>query len=225
MTLCYVRSGSKAWFEQIADHVNSTDEHPRLFSDRFLRNLEATGHLSVKRDDRMNVLQWIVNDPAVVETNSGRWVMTGFRSEKLATLHKKIDYEEIYVDDCAPIIQFNFFPKEEIFELAQHMEDSGHPLKVIPDASMRLLSAIPKLSKVRDAIPQFQLITSRNEFWDHTYAQWDECEDLSVHKAGAYKLKRPGTVYMYRSPRDCEDGKIRITDARVGKYLAALDES
>ena len=74
--LCYVRSGSIQWFEQIVDQIAlDSNEAPRILTDRFLRNLEVTGHISVERNERLQAIGWKINQTSIVGLHNGNWIL------------------------------------------------------------------------------------------------------------------------------------------------------
>ena len=223
--LGYARMGTASSFEQVSLQVDPS----QLFVDRFLRALEALGHIEVARDPwTLAPLEWEIVPPALVELVSGSFCAAGHRGLRLeraleATVtHAGGHLERTPMAAAPTLLRVMGVSRESAIGIAAELSEStGFTIQVIPEASLRLASVLPAFSGLIGQLSRQPMIGYRSaKRWDADVARWYPVEDASV--PGAYQLTSGATVYCLREPTDIDEGTMRRADARVVKHAEAL---
>ena len=86
----------------------------------------------------------------------------------------------------------------------------------------QLVSRLPKLSEARLGLPITTTLSARSyERWDPFTARFETATDASA--VGAFRLNGHTREYVYRQPEHLGTMRATLGDARIVKYLAALD--
>lgn len=212
--LNHVGTGSFGTFERIAAQVEGSG----LFADSFIRRLEVTGHLDVKRDCNFQVTEWAVNTCTLVPTGAGRYVLIGSRSSAL------LDY-------LAELFGRGTVVTTGVDAEVARVEVIGDlPIAALAEAGVTVLEnspagaiaeALPPLSEVGRSLKRVIVPTYRSAvFWDTTSASWHPTESLA--RVGAYRLKDFGSTYSIRTGDDIESGTIGLGNAQIVKHIANM---
>jgi hypothetical protein len=224
--VCHVGRGKVTALDRIASQMEATD----LFGDAFGRRLESLGHIEIYRSPTLLATSaFEVVDPYVCGLPGGSAVLAGFRSEHLLVtmedlvheLHGKVVTEGI--PSAPPLLRVTELGDADLHLVAACMaEVLAKPMRFIPNAAVQLASVLPALSAARDGLPATSMISARTiESWDPITARFVSADDASA--PGAFRLTGFKRTYIHRSPADLGSMRATLGDARIVKYLAALD--
>jgi hypothetical protein len=224
--VCHVGSGSDSAFDRITSQMEATD----LFGDAFARRLEVLGHIEIERSPTtLRALAWQVNDPMIVGLASGALTIVGFRSERaLVAIEDGVWAAGGALDlkakeGAPPILTITGLDQEEAYRLARSIgAATSRPARFIPDAATRLAAQLPPLSQVRKDLPTTSTLSALSyEAWNPVTARFESASDTA--SPGAFRLNGHTRTYVYRRAQDLGAMRALLGDARVVKYLAALD--
>jgi len=224
--VCHVGSGPISALDRITDQMEGSD----LFGDAFARRLEVLGHLEIERGlSSLLGRSWQVNDPVVVGLPSGDVTIIGFRNERtMVAIEDELWSAGGTLDVHAglrspPAVRAGGLGPEGWERLASVIEaHSGRRARFVPDAATRLATALRPLSAVRQGLPTSATLAARSyEAWDPRTARFFSVGDAGG--VGAFRLNSHVRAYVYRTETDLGAMRATLGDARIVKYLAALD--
>mgnify|MGYP001249421829 CR=1 FL=1 len=225
--LCFALQGSAGGLERTAAQV----EPGRLFGNQFERALSALGHLELERDQiTMQVTRWQVTPPTLTLGTKGAYFLTGFRSRRmLDELKRGVESRGGTVNripqggpgPCVMLIKG--LDEEAARAVATQLPGSpGHRVVVQPEAGRALAMVLPPLSEVANNLKRIPLTLAKKiEVWNPTVARFEPVDSLNT--PGYYRLYSPLVRYVIRTPEDIENNEMRVADAHVLKYVAALE--
>ena len=224
--VCHVGSGSISALERITSQMEATD----LFGDSFERKLEVSGHVEIRRSmTTLAGVAWRTNNPTIIGLASGDSVLVGFRSDGLSVALEDEVWKaggDLKVNDqvnAPPILRVIGLDLEGTRRLANAIEAAtGRSTRFIPNAAKRLGSQLPKLSSARQGLPTTTTLSAMSyERWDPVSARFESVTDASA--PGGFRLSGHTREYVYRQPEHLGTLRAILGDARIVKYLAALD--
>jgi hypothetical protein len=224
--LCHVGSGSFSALDRITSQMEATD----LFGDAFARRLEVLGHIELERNPRtLTGVSWQVNNPVVIGLSSDDVAIIGFRNEReLVAIEDEVwsaggEFIRTELSSGPPIFQVAGLDHEGVLRLTKSIGvATDRPTRFIPDAALRLASLLPTLSQARRGLPASYTVSARSyELWDPITARFVSTTDAAA--PGAFRLNGHARTYVYRRSEDLGAMRGVLGDARIVKYLAALD--
>lgn len=227
--LVHLGGGAAASLDRVASQVDPS----ALAVDSFRRGLEVLGHIDIVRDERLDVAVWAVGPPCVLEASdgsfflSGAWSYAGRSALETAVEDQGGKYTYIENHRQGPTTWFiEDLTIEQIDGVIAAMDwsgllPSGMAPGIVPRAASAVLSALPPLGSVADALHRVPMPGARRtERFDVTSATWEP-----VHTAGspgAYRLESSfRTVYIFRSESDLDQHAGTIGTAQLVKHLEA----
>ena len=224
--LSHLGSGRSTTLGRVASQM----EAGSVFNDVFGRHLAILGHIEVDRDPTtLATMSWRMNNPTLIEVGSGVWHLVGFRSEQLLVALEDAAYDhglDVSVDDAdsaPPTVRVETSDREVVEAIAQAIAVTGRgQTRIVQSASHTLASSLRPLSELRSALPRVILQGARSvEKWDPVTARFNRSETTTA--TGAYRLNGFSRTYVLRTPDNLVDQTALVGDARIVKYLAALD--
>ncbi len=224
--VCHVGGGTMASLDRITSQMESTG----LFGDNFARQLEVLGHIEIERSSTsLKPLAWQVNDPSLIGLANGAIAIVGFRNDRaIVTIEDAAwaaDAELTVRNDlnAPPIVRLRGLDESGIDLLAKQLAGAtGRPVRHIADAARRLATSLRPLSKACETLPTTAAVTAQSyERWNTLTARFEETSDAS--SPGAFRLSGHTRTYIYRLPSQLGAMRASLGDARIVKYLAALD--
>ena len=223
--LCYLGSGNSYSFEKVA---NEREPDP-IFRDRFSRELEVLGHIEVERSPLdLSRGDWSINDPCLLGLLDGRMVLTGFRSDSLieaverlvSSLGGKLAFEEF--DSAPDAILISGITEEDGKQVMKEIESTiSRPARLCPNAAETLISRLKPLSSIKNNLPVIpSLFDASYEKWSCETFSWEDSSNID--SIGGFRIKGNIVRYVYRDQDDIENNRVKLGDARIVKYLAAL---
>jgi hypothetical protein len=194
-----------------------------LFTDTFIRALEARGDLEVERDDGFTPLRWEMSPAWLAELADGTFLLTGNWS-----LDDRQAFQDLVTEAGGTLRS-----ERDRYGLARHAvtdvtvaaltgicEKIG-TAGVIPDAGLRMVSALPPLREVEAALPRVVLPPARHALRFHLESSsWTPA--ATTAEPGAYRLDRGFTrTYVFRTITDVAAGTAAVAPVQLAKHLAA----
>jgi hypothetical protein len=218
-SLVHVRGGGFHSLEYVAGQV----EESGLFTDVFIRSLEARGDLEVERGTDYAPARWELSPAYLAELATGQFLLTGCwsRDDKDAlrdlgekaggTLTSERDLHGLARQFVAGLTQ------ADLADIATTIGTAG----VVLEAASQLVGALPSLSGLEAALPRVPLPSARRVLRFHLEsASWVPVPSAS--EPGAYRLERAlGRTDVFRTPADVEAGTAALTTVQLSKHLAA----
>jgi hypothetical protein len=224
--VCHVGAGTISDLGRITNQMEATD----LFGDTFARRLEMLGHIEIERNLKtLAGVSWRVNDPTIIGLPSGELAVTGFRSERTMVAIE----DELYASGNEPmrekevigppLVLLRGVSADDVKQITNAVAVAAErPARHVPEAAANLASLLPPFSNVAQNLPRTRMINARSyEAWNTESARFMPAADAG--SAGAYRLVGFARVYIYRRPEDLGTMEAVLGDARIVKYLAALD--
>jgi hypothetical protein len=224
--VCHLGGGPTSALERVALGM----EAGALFRDVFSRRLEVLAHIEIDRDPTTLVeSSWEVVEPSIVGLANGRLVLGGFRSDRMMTAvenYVRRTRGRIIVDqhaDAPPRIEIASLPDNQLEGLIDTIKRTTHKqVRYAPHAAEALAAQLPPLSRALATLPRVPVPGARSyERWDPMMACFEPTADAGT--PGAFRLKGFTHTYIYRRPEDIGSMTALLGDARIVKYLAALE--
>lgn len=218
--LVHVGGGSIGAFERIASQAEGSS----LFADQFLRTLEGLGHVDVRRDERLQALEWEANPAFIAETAGGKFVLAGVWSRPL-----RKELGEALHAAGAELVQESFNNALSLWtvvgissaRLESLVGELESEIYVIANAVDKMLDALPPLSSIGDALLEMPIPDyTKASIFDLGQASWTPVPGVGV--TGAYKLEqsfRSTTIWV--SPSGATDRRAKVGSIQLVKHLAA----
>jgi hypothetical protein len=215
--LSHVGHGSYSVFERIAGQIEGSG----LFADTFIRRQEVTGHLDVRRDERLQVAEWAVNAPTLVPVSEDTWVLIGARSQNLVTrLREMLGAEgRLRGSMDAGILRLVVEATSSRMEaLRSELSRLGITL-LDKSPAMEMAAMLPPLSAVEEGLKRIPIPAFKSlEVWDTSSATW--LPATSIEATGAFRLRDFGSIYLVRSRYDLASGSGALATAQLAKHIA-----
>lgn len=218
--LIHVGGGSIGAFERIASQAQGSS----LFADQFLRTLEGLGHIDVRRDERLQPVEWEANPAFLAETAQGEYVLAGVWSHSLRhELRVKLRAAggaliQESSDNAPSLWKVSDVSAEKLESLVEGM---GREIYVVLDAVSGMLDALPPLGAVGESLPETVIPDyAKASLFDLEQASWTPVPGVGV--PGAYRLEqsfRSTTIWV--SPNGAVERKARVGSIQLVKHLAA----
>lgn len=217
--LMHLGGGSINSMESIALQLEGSS----FFVGNFIRTLEMLGHVAIERDAAFKPARWEISPSCLAQTSTGTYRLAGFwplnlvddiRAQALACGAAVLS--EPVVDGPANWA-IRDITEVDAATLNSHHED----VAIIHRAGPTMLSALPRLSSVADALPRSPMPGFKTaEHFHVPSASWAETAD--PYAPGSYRLRRGfETIYIYRSDDDAKAGSAAIAPVHLAKHLAA----
>lgn len=216
-SVCHVGSGSENDLGRIAGNFEAT----ALFTDTYLRNLEAMGHIDVSRDALFRPLEWGVNFPVVVPTKPGHSFLSGRTSSTMlddleqvlgaagCKLERRVDGQLQSI-----VIRGEIRPDvaDEVLGL--------HDVRVLrSNPSEALARALPPIESLASSLERQSIPAAKTiELWDTKSARWVVA--TSLMSPGAYRISNFSRIYCIRTEQDIASGKIAVANVQLVKHIA-----
>jgi hypothetical protein len=218
-SLVHVSGGSYHVLEAVASQVEGSP----LFTDTFTRTLEARGDIEVERDGSFTPVRWEMSPAWLAGVADGEFLLTGNWSlddrealrdlvaEARGTLQSERDRHGFTRRAVTGVTV------AALTAICEKIGTAG----VVPDASHRMVSALPPLSKVEAALPRIPLPTARHVQRFHLESSsWTPA--ATAAEPGAYRLDRGFTrTYVFRTAADVATGTAALVSVQLAKHLAA----
>lgn len=218
--LMHLGGGSISSLESIAMQL----EGSALFVDTFIRALESLGHLSIERDECWRPIRWEISPSCLGQVSDGYFKLAGFwpsslreglegmaaaHGGKLAVKKTNAGPTGIFVTGVSDDDALMLGGDDEV------------PIAIAPEAGLRMLEALPRLSDIALALPRTPMLGFQTaERFDLASASWVSTGDPNAQ--GAYKIRRGfETTYVYRSKSDVAEGCAATATVHLAKHLAA----
>ena len=216
--LMHLGGGSINSLESIALQLEGSS----LFVGNFVRTLEMLGHIAIERDDAFRPMRWEISPSCLAQTSTGAYRMTGFWPPHIVEdmRAQAAEYGAAVVSDVVNDGPATCVIRDVNEADAAKLNSDHEDITVVDEAGPRMLSALPRLSSVGNALtrspmPGFQTA----ERFDVSSASWIETGD--PHAPGAYRLRRGfETIYIYRSDADVAIGSAAVAPVHLAKHLA-----
>lgn len=219
--LIHVGGGTISALERVASQA----EGGALFLDSFVRTLESHGHIDVRRDQSLQVVEWEANPAYLGETINNGFVLAGAWSGRdRATLSRQLSHDggrlESVPDESGLSAWFVRGVDGNALEAA--VIKSGISADVIWDAPQVMLGAIPPLSEVEQSIPRVPIPQyTKATVFDLARAKWVVTPGVAV--PGAYRIEQSfKTISIWVDPEGAVDRTCRIGSVQLVKHIAAL---
>ena len=206
------------------DRIAAQAEGSSLFVDQFLRTLEGLGHIDVRRDDRLQPVEWEANPSFVAETSRGSFVLAGVWSESLrnqvgATVGAAGG--ALCRESSENALSVWTIEKITHDQLASAVAASELDVYVVDRAVDRMLDALPPLSAVEGSLTMHPIPDySKASVFDLDQASWVPVPGVAT--PGAYRLEqsfRSTTIWV--SGQGAVDRTARVGTIHLVKHLAA----
>jgi hypothetical protein len=218
--LMHIGGGALSALEGIALQVEGSS----LFVDRFLRTLEALGHIEVSRDrSTLHPQAWEVAPSTLAGLSDGSFALVGYWPLGMrARLYEAVVAQggevQEHPSEQAPTARvIRGLGTEAVAAAAATFDD----VTVAADAARAIVSAAPRLSQLEAALPQVTMPGARRVQQFHPgSASWVTVAD--AHREGAYRLESFTTVDVVRRADDLLQGTARVGTVQFVKHLEAL---
>ena len=217
--LMHAGGGPFSALERIALQVEGSS----LFVDKFVRALEALGHVQVRRDERtLHPVEWEITPSTLAGLPDGSFLLIGYwptakivQLSELARARGGLLVAEKTPNGPSRRVVLNL-ADPDLGEVAESLE-----VTVVEDAARSILRLAPSLSAVEKALPQRPIPGARRVQQFHlASASWVSVPD--AHRTGAYRLESFNTVDVIRRNDDVAQGTARIGTVQLVKHLEAL---
>jgi hypothetical protein len=188
------------------------------------------GHINVERSSiTLRPVTWTVTGSSIVALESGGWQLVGFRNPRLInSMNRSVArfdgaVEVHNLSDAPPQLLIVGIDPSQVFRLALEIgRNAGLEVSVIESPVRALCEALPSLAQCRKNLPRTSVITATTyEKWESHTARFSRIESAS--SLGAFRLTSGSRTYIYRAGDDLARMSATLGDARIVKYLAALD--
>ena len=206
------------------DRIAAQAEGSSLFVDQFLRTLEGLGHIDVRRDDRLQPVEWEANPSFVAETSQGSFVLAGVWSE---SLRNRIGVTvgaaggALRRESSENALSIWTIEKITRDQLASAITATELDVYVVDRAVDRMLDALPPLSAVEASLATHPIPDySKASIFDLGQASWVPVPGVAI--PGAYRLEqsfRSTTIWV--SGQGAVDRTARVGTVHLVKHLAA----
>jgi hypothetical protein len=198
-------------------------EGSSLFVGNFVRTLEMLGHIAIERDDAFRPTRWEVSPSCLAQTSTGAYRVTGFWPPHLVeevrqqAAHHNASLCCEPAEDAPATYAIRDIDQADVEALS--FDNEG--IAIVADAGPCMLSALPRLSSVGDALPRSPMPGFQTaERFDVSSASWIETGD--PYSQGSYRLRRGfESIYIYRSEADVAAGTAAVAPVHLAKHLAA----
>ncbi|MCZ4499985.1 MAG: hypothetical protein JWQ74_2540 [Marmoricola sp.] len=217
----HVGGGPISALDRIASYADGTS----LFADEFVRTLELTGHIDVRRDDGMAPQEWEANPAYLAETIGNGFVLAGVWSTRVrAGLASEIEAYggELVCEEAKDGGLSSWFARGlGADELEQAMETIGLEPAVVRDAPRRMLAALPTLGELEMTmplapIPQYTKAT----LFSLRDASWQTVAGVGI--SGAYRVEQSfRRLSIWVDRQGAVDRQARVGSVQLVKHLAA----
>jgi len=217
--LMHLGGGSSKSLESIALQLEGSS----LFVGNFIHTLEMLGHIAIERDARFRPARWEISPPCLAQTSAGAYRLAGYWppniaqdiEDEAAKCGAAVSTES--VTDGPTTRSIRDIAEVDATTLSSHHED----IDVVGRAGPRMLSGLPRLSSVANALPRSSMPGFQTaERFDVASASWAETGD--PYAPGSYRLRRGfETIYLYRSEDDVKAGSAALAPVHLAKHLAA----
>ena len=222
-SLIYLAAGRASQMALIASQLEASS----LFEARFVRALEALGHLEFSRDECLRVVGWEATPPTLVELPNGRgFLLVGCAGRttiaKIAGAVGRAHGElRLDVDGLGlPRRVAIGVDRASVHSVAAEVGLLANgDLQVSLDTARRLASLLPPLSSVIGELPVRRIPAhQRREIFDVGTASWRAVD--RVGDPGGYRFEGYGVSYGVRIPSH-PIGEIAIADSSLARFGAA----
>jgi hypothetical protein len=216
--LMYIGGGSAATLASIARQVMPSEDFAAW---RFWRACSDLGHIEVTIDDSFAPRAWRLVRPQLAGTSEGDWLLCGYWSRKAqALLEERLPGSlERLASSHGPAS--TYLRSVPLHQVEQAVQLSGVDALVVPEAAQMLITALPELGALVQAlpgstIPAFDVI---NKFEPNTQ-RWIKQE--RIDSPGAYRASiRRMQRYLVVTESELAQGRCRFADADLAKHIAA----
>lgn len=220
-TIVYLGKGSATDLSAVARQI----ENSAPFEHHFVRSLEALGYLETSRSQELEVEGFEIAATTVAGLPNGRSMFTGSWSHA--------DFDALREDIAAKRLPARPSDQRELRMLVieadpadaiDRLELDGTAAEA-PDAAIRLLLALPRLSTITDGLrlTPMSMLAGRAERFDPARARWTGSDRTDI--PGAYRRKTFGSnQHVIRTEDDIALDQARPLRSDVAKYLAATIE-
>jgi hypothetical protein len=124
-----------------------------------------------------------------------------------------------------PILRIKGFDQDGARRLAKTIAAAtDRPARFIREAAVQLASLLRPLSQSRNGLPTTLTLSAHSyEAWNPVTARFEPTTDTAAQ--GAFRLNSHTRAYVYRRATDLGAMRAVLGDARIVKYLAALDRN
>lgn len=220
--LVHVGGGTMSSLERIASQA----EGGALFFDNFVRTLETSGQIDVRREpSSLQTAEWEANPAFLGETISNGFLLAGVWSRDTRNLLGKtaeaMGGELTKVADESGLSAW-FARGLDANALEVAVSKAGIVADVIVDGSRSMLNALPPLSEVEDSLPRVPIPQySKATIFDVAQARWVSTPGVAV--PGAYRVEQNfRTTSIWVDAAGAVDRTCRIGTVQLVKHFAAL---
>lgn len=215
----HLGGGPASSLNQIALQLEGT----ALFADTFRRSMETLGHIAVEYDELWRPVRWEVSPPCLAQTADGSYRFVGFWTpdDIMDIAGTVAEYGGQYFQlpsAEAPLKCGIIGIGDDVVEL---LAASHTDVTIVPNAGMRMLRSLPRLSDVAAALPRKPMAGFDSaEIFDVASASW--APTVTAVTPGAYRLRRGfETLYIVRSLDDIESSTMAVGTPTLVKHIAA----
>lgn len=216
--LLHIGGGPWSYFERIALQVHPT----ALFVDQFARNLEALGHIDVRRDPRTLQPTYFEVCATTLTGTATDYLLAGFWPASLySEVYQAIAQEGIEVVNAEALeapSQYFVSSLDLPRSLGETFKDLG--VLVVDRGWEELAHVLPPLSEVLSDLPREQdLLDGNVTQFDPASARW--VESGSARGIGGFRVRKFSTAYFVRTPDDLAGSTVARSTAQLSKHAAA----
>lgn len=216
--LVHVGGGTIGAFERIATQADGSS----IFVDELLRTLEVLGHVSVRRDERCQPVEWEVTPAQLAERPDGTFLLLGaWSSESRRDLATDVaDHggalAPVALDDSVTTWAVSGVPVHAVEMLA-----GQYGAAVARKAASRLVGVLPPLSQLEQGLHEVDVPSfTKAEKFDVASAAWVPIP--GVVGPGAYRLQQSfRSVCLWLDEDGAAHRRGRIASTQLVKHLAA----
>lgn len=220
--LVHVGGGPVSALERVASQAQGG----ALFLDQYLRDLEAQGHIDVRRDEALRAVEWEANPAYLAETERNGFVLAGVWSQAardalgahLAARGGAVVRVSAVEDGLS-----SWFARGVTADALEFAVDElDLAATVVPDAARRMLDALPPLSDVEEEIPRSPIPShTKAKIFDVVAADWMTVPGVGA--PGAYRVEQSfKTVSLWLDDEGAVERTARVGSVQLVKHLAAL---
>ena len=219
--LIHVGGGTISALERVASQA----EDGALFFGSFVRTLESRGHIDVRRDQSLQVVEWEANPPQLGQTINNGFVLAGAWSPRQrAAMSRHLTKAGGRLDRVPDESGLSawFARGVDGNTLEDVVFESGIGADVMRDASRMMLDAIPPLSEVEKSLPRVPIPQyTKATVFDLARAKWVALPGVAV--PGAYRIEQSfKTISIWVDRQGALERTCRIGPVQLVKHLAAL---
>jgi hypothetical protein len=213
--LRFLGGGDGASLEFVARQLDSGG----LFQRSFVRTLEELGHIEVRRDAQtQEVLAWEIG-PTLILRSGDVCRLAGFWTHALrnALEGSTSSARVIDIPYAAGPAQSVLNARDPVFAAAE----SGIGVSITDRPGWAMLSRLPRLAEVIDALPVRPMPQIGLQWFDVATASWRDVSETS--RVGAYRTTGYSRTYVFRSQRHVDEGVAVAADHAFVKHSAARE--